>query len=71
MWKVCNFSIPQILRYTNFEDSRGSKTAAFAIFGAMNFDDLVNFKFEKSSLKIHESQNSDPLNVLNWQILPF
>ena len=49
----------QILREINFEESRSSKTAYFAILGAL--------KFEKAVM-IHKNQNSEPLIVLKWQI---
>ena len=43
VWKFQDFSIAQILREINFGDSRSAKSAVFAIFGALNFVDLVNF----------------------------
>ena len=42
-----NFSISQILREINFVASRSAKHAIFAILGAMDFVQLVNFSFEK------------------------
>ena len=48
MWKfqdIC--ATTQILREINFDDSRSSKTAVFAIFEAQNFVDLVNSILEK------------------------
>ena len=41
-----------------------SETAFFANFEALNF---VNVE----SAKMHKNQNSEPLNVLKWQILHF
>ena len=40
--KFQDFYIIQILREINFGESRSSKTAVFAIFGAVHFVDLVN-----------------------------
>ena len=45
-----HFSVIQILREINFGECRRPKTAIFAIFailGAMNFIDLVNFSTSK------------------------
>ena len=39
-----DFSVTQILREINFGESRSSKIAIFAIFGAF---DLVHFSFQK------------------------
>ena len=47
MWKFQNFSFAQILREINFGESRTSKTAVFAVFGALNFANLVNFNLQK------------------------
>ena len=41
--------------------------AVFAIFEALNIVDLVNFSLQKVQ-KFLEKQNSEPLNVLKWQI---
>ena len=56
MWKFHDFPITQILREISFGESKSSKTAVFAILGALNVDNLVNC----SLLKV---QNSDPVNV--------
>ena len=44
------FSVPEILREINFRESRNSKTAIFAILGALNlaltFIDLANFSLQ-------------------------
>ena len=37
MWKFQDFSVDQILREINFGESKSSKTAVFAILGALNF----------------------------------
>ena len=42
---------------------RSSKTAIFAIFGALNFIVLVNFSLHKLQ-KLHNYQNSDSLNYI-------
>ena len=42
------FSVIQILREINFGESRSSKNAIFAIFGAPNFVFLVNFSLQKA-----------------------
>ena len=59
MWKIQDFSVTQILREINFEESRSSKSAVSAILGP------------SISPKIHKSQNSVPANVLHCQILHF
>ena len=41
-----------------------------AIFWVMNFANFWNFSTQKSA-KIHKNPNSEPLNVLKWQILHF
>ena len=69
MWKFHRFSITQILREINFGDSRSAKSAVFVILES-EFSSFGQFKHSKSA-KIHKSQNSDPLNVLKWQILHF
>ena len=68
--KIQNLSSTHILREINFEDSKSARTALFAILGAMNFVHSVEFQPSKSA-KIHKYQNSEPLNVLKWQILLF
>ena len=40
--EISGFSVIQILREINFEESRSSKTAVLAIFGALNSVNLVN-----------------------------
>ena len=40
VWKFQDFSVIQILRENNFLRIRSSKTAIFAIFGALNLDIL-------------------------------
>ena len=37
VWKFKGFSVIQILREINFKESRSSKTAVFAILGAVKF----------------------------------
>ena len=46
-WKFQEFSITQILREINFRECRSCKTANFAILGALNFVNLVNFSPKK------------------------
>ena len=71
MCKFQDFSVIQILCEINFGESRSSKTAVFDIFGALNkFYQFGKFQPSKSA-KIHKRQNSEPLNVLKWQILHF
>ena len=62
-----DFSVTQILREINFGESRSSK---IAIFGALNFVDLVNISLQKVQ-KVMKNQNSEPLSVLKLQILLF
>ena len=45
MWKFQDFSVTHILREISFGDSKSSKIAIFAIFGALNLVDLVIFSF--------------------------
>ena len=47
MWIFQDFSVIQILLEINFWESRSSKTAIFAILGALNFVNLVNFSIQK------------------------
>ena len=47
VWKFKDFSVTEILRELNFEESTTSKTAVFTIFGARNFLNLVNLSFLK------------------------
>jgi len=70
VWKFQDFSVIHILREINFGEFGSSKKAIFAIFWALNFVALVNFSLQKVA-KIHENQNSKPLNVLKYQILHF
>ena len=44
------------------------KLPFFAILGALNFVDLVDFSLQKSA-KIQEIQNSEHINLLKWQTL--
>ena len=60
MWNFSIFSVTQILREINFGESISSKSAVFAIFGALNFVYLVHFSLHKLP-KNHENQNSEPL----------
>ena len=57
VWKFQDFSITQILREINFEESGSAKNAVFAILGAVNLVILVNFSFLKVQkfikIKIH------------------
>ena len=46
VWKLQDFSVTQILREINFEASRSSKTAIFAILGS-EFDNLTNFNLQQ------------------------
>ena len=70
LWKLQDFSKIQILREINFGESRSSKIAIFAIFGTAKFVNLINFNLSKS-IKNLKNQNSEPLNVLIWQLLHF
>ena len=47
VWKFQDFSITQILREINFEESGSAKNAVFAILGAVNFVHLVNISLLK------------------------
>ena len=59
VWKFHYFPITQILREINFGESRRSKTAIFAIFGPLNFVNLVIFSRQKVQ-KLIKDQNSQP-----------
>ena len=48
VWKFYDFSITHILREINCRDSESFKTAVFAICGALNFVNLVNFILQKT-----------------------
>ena len=47
VWKFQDFSVIQILREVKHGESRRSKTAVIAIFGAMNCVNLAIFSFQK------------------------
>ena len=47
VWKFHDFSVVQILREINFGESWSSKIAFFAVLGALNYIDFVNFSFQK------------------------
>ena len=46
----------RILHEINFGECRGSKTAVFAILGALNFVDLVYFSLQKVQKFIKKSK---------------
>ena len=48
VWKFQDISVIQILREINFGQFRSSYTDGFAIFGALNFVNLVNFILQKA-----------------------
>ena len=52
VWKFQDFTISQILREINFGESESSKNSVIAIFGALNFVNLIKFLPSKSA-KIH------------------
>ena len=56
-----DFSVT-LLREINFEESRSSQSAIFAIVGALNFVTLVNFSLQIEQ-KFHQNRNSEPLNL--------
>ena len=63
VWTFQDFSITQILREINFGESRSSKIVIFANLGGGSAFCLFG-KFQPSrSAKIHEIQNSEPLNL--------
>ena len=59
VWKLQDFSITQILRETNFWDSRNAKTAVFAILRAVMFVHMKNFSLQKLQ-KSYKSKFSAP-----------
>ena len=48
VWKFQDIYVTQILRDINFGESRSSKNDVFAIFGALDFVNLVILAFKKS-----------------------
>ena len=68
MWKNENFPAAKILREISFGNSRSSKTAIFSNFRGSENDYFGRFQPPENA-KIHTNQNSEPLNVLEWQIL--
>ena len=50
MWKFHDFSITWILRETNFEDSKGAKSAIFTHLKALNFDFYGFLHFLKTEI---------------------
>ena len=71
VWKFQDYSVVQILREINFGESRSSKTAVYAILGAMNFYDLVKICKPPAPSKSAKIQNSEPLNVSKIQMADF
>ena len=59
MWKLQDFTVIQILREINHEESGSIKTALFAILAAMNFRFLDIF-LTFSSVKFTTNQNPKP-----------
>ena len=61
VWKFHDFSIIQILREINFEDSCSAKLAILTHFEALNFDYYEFLHFLKAEIyqmnKIHSPQN--------------
>ena len=49
VWKFQDFCVIQILREINFGESRSSKMAILAIFGALNSVNLVNLCLSRAS----------------------
>ena len=62
-----NFSVAQILREIKVGESRSAKIAFFTLLVTLNFVFGI-FQLSKSA-KRHKNQNSEPLNVVKWQIL--
>ena len=50
MWKFHDFSITQILREINFEDSNSAKSAILSHLEALNFDFYEFLHFLKASI---------------------
>ena len=50
MWKFHDFSITQILREINFEDSRSAKSAILTHLEALNFDFYEFLHFLKAEI---------------------
>ena len=69
MWKFHDFSVTQILREIKFGEIRSYENAVSSIL-MTEFCYFIRFQPSKSA-EIHKNQNSEPLNVLKWQILHF
>ena len=67
--KFEDLSVTQILREINFGEYRSSKTAVFAILGALNLVDLVNFSLQK--VKNAEKPKIKASKCAKWQFLHF
>ena len=65
--KFHNFYVTQILSVINFGEIWSSENAVFAIKGALNFVKLENISLQQKQ-KFTKKQNSEPLNLLKWQI---
>ena len=70
MWEFQDYCITEILREINFVDSRSAKTTVFAILGGVKFVNLGNFGLQIVQ-KFKKNENSEPVDVLKWQILHF
>ena len=69
VWNFQDFVVIQILRETNFEEPQCLKLPFLPFLG---YEFCLCCKFQPSkSAKIHKTTNSEPLNVLKWQILHF
>ena len=70
MWKFYDFSVTQILREINFGEFRGSKSAIFAIFGALNFVYWVNSSLQKVQKFIEiKIQSLSMCEIANFALL--
>ena len=69
MWKSQDFCINQILREINFGESQSSKTANFPFLRLLIL--LSSSILALKVAKMHGNQNSEPLIVLELQILHF
>ena len=71
----CTVDLSRFLYYSDFTWNQfcrfyKCKNCRFANLGAVNFVHLVNYSLTKSP-EIIKNQNSEPLNMLEWQILHF
>ena len=69
MWTCHDFSATQILREISFGESSRTKNGVFAIFGALNFFDCVNFNLQKVQKFISKFRTSKYVKMAFFELL--